>query len=73
MTVEAEQNERYKEEHRPERRARKVGNCFGICDESETGSGFGHVCDGHALFLRHEAEHGEDDEAGEEARAAVDH
>ena len=44
----------------------------GVGDERQTGSG---VHDGvHLLtrLLRHEADDGEDDEAGEDARAAVD-
>ena len=71
LAIQTKQDDHDEEEDGPEGRQGHLRNGLGVGDEGETGSRLGHVTDVDALLVRHEAEHGEDDEAGEEARAAV--
>ena len=71
LAVQTEEDDHYEEENGPEGREGHLRDSLGVGYEGETWSRLCNFAHTHALFVRHEAEDGEDDEAGEEARAAV--
>ena len=71
LTSQTKQHNHDEEEDRPQLRQRHLGDSFRVSDKSQARSLRRDFINAHALFVRHEAEDGEDDEAGEEARAAV--
>ena len=72
LTSQTKQHNHDEEEDRPQLRQRHLSDGFWVSDESQARSLRGDFIDAHALFVRHEAEDGEDDETGKDGGAAVD-
>jgi len=72
LRVDANQDDHEKEEHGPEGGEVERHDAGGVGDEEQARAALGHLRHQLALLARHVADEREDDEAGEDARAAVD-
>ena len=71
LTVQSQEYHHEKEEDRPERRARHLSDCLGVCNESKTRSGLCNISYCDTLLFCHEAQNGEDDKSCQEAGPAI--
>lgn len=73
LSAKTQKNEHEEEKQRPEWRDGQQRQGFWVGDESQAWAVVSHLGHVHAQVLRHEAQNGEDDEAGIHTGCAVGH